>query len=264
MQRDPRATHRRKCKEYHVRRHQMGGSTTVSADESREILIELTGRMSHSAIARAIGTSHNYITKIIAGDIKRVSPKRAAQIEAARAHRPTDSGHVSPLGARRRLQALHALGYSWSRISQEIGGYSLGGIKRLVAGDSPAIEAQHDQLVRALYDRLSMKLPVAANPHEASGIARARNTAKRNGWPPPLAWDDPDDPTEQPTTVAGRRGVDDAVVERILSGDFTLAATATPDERRVIVARWRADGRAVNELERATGWQPQRYSREVA
>ena len=35
---------------------------------------------------------------------------------------------------------------------------------------------------------------------------RARHTARINGWPPPLAWDDIDDPDETPTGHEPRRG----------------------------------------------------------
>lgn len=190
--------HRRKCKDYNYRRHVMGGSTTVPADEAREILTDLAARMSYSAIARALGTSHNYVTSIIRGKTLRISPQRAAEIRKIRLHRPADTSHVSPLGARRRLQALHALGYTWARLEGELGGYSLGAIKCLVHEQVPVIEARNDERIRAAYDRLSMILPTSDVPQERSGIARARNAARRKGWPPPLAWDNIDDPNERP------------------------------------------------------------------
>jgi hypothetical protein len=47
--------------------------------------------------------------------------------------------------------------------------------------------------VRDIYDQLSMQIP------EGRYVARTRNHAERMGWPPPLAWDDIDDPDECPS-----------------------------------------------------------------
>lgn len=253
--------HRRKCKNYHYRRHVMGGSTTVPTDEARVILVDLADRMSYSAIARALDTSHGYVTKIIRGEIQRMSPDRAAAVRALVGHQPTDTSHVSPLGARRRLQALHALGYSWSRLDGALDGYSLTAIKQLVGGQTPVIEAQHDQLIRSVYERLAMRLPTSDDAHERSGIGRARNAARRKGWPPPLAWTDIDDPDERPTRFVADSVAticDPVVVTRILAGDWGLRATR--EERFEVIARWPgSDG----ELERRTGWNVARDRREM-
>lgn len=263
MSRDPEA-HRRKCKDYHYRRHVMGGSTTVPADASREVLTHLAARMSYSAIARALGTSHNYVTKIVRGEIKRVSPERAEAIRRLHSHRPDDTSHVTPLGARRRLQALHALGYSWARIASEIDGYSLTGIKDLVTGRSPVIEAQHDLAIREVYNRLSMKLPTSSNVSERSGITRARNVSRERGWPPPLAWDSIDDPNERPTTIARETAwedtVDHAVVWRVINGQ-PRPRQLTRAESAQVVHTLLSRGISTTAIERDYGLKAERYER---
>lgn len=249
----------RKHKQYLARAHAMGGSTTVPADDTVPVLVELASRMSYSAIGKALGTSHNYVTRVIAGDIKRMQPARRAAILALAGYQPTDTSHVSARGTARRLQALHALGYSWARLEREVGRYSLGAIKQVVHGQTPVVEAQHAAAVAETYERLAMRLPQPVNRNEASGISRARNTARRMGWPPPLAWDCID--TDAHPAGGRTTDLDPVVVDRILGGDFTLAATATKPERIAVVARWTGTS---NELERRTGWKPERYKTEVA
>lgn len=105
------------------------------------------------------------------------------------------------------------------------------------------------EAVKRAYDALSM----TPGP---SSLTAAR--AKKAGWLPPLAWEDIDAgilATED--TPADDTYIDHAAIERVLAGDYRIPTT--PAERAVIVQRWVALGRTVNELERATGWRPSRY-----
>ena len=58
--------------------------------------------------------------------------------------------------------------------------------------------------------------------------------------------------------------VDEVMVERILSGDFSNSRSATGPERRLVVAAWPATGRPLADLERGTGWKADRYREDVA
>lgn len=249
----------RQHKQYLARAHAMGGSTTVPAGATVKVLADLAERMSYTAIARELGTSHNYVTRVIRGEIKRMQPSRYAAIMALGDFRPTGTVHVDARATARRLQALHALGYSWERLEREIGSYSLGAIKQVVYGRTPVVEAQHAEVVAETFERLSMRLPEPANRNEASGVTRARNTARRNGWPPPLAWDD----IERDDRPAGGhdRSVDEVVVQRILDGDFTLAKNATKAEREAVVEAWTG---SLAQLARQTGWKVERYRKDGA
>jgi hypothetical protein len=182
----------RKHRQYLARAYAMGGSTTVPAGDTVQVLADLSQRMSYSAIGRALGTSHNYVSRVITGEIKRMQPARHAAIMALADYQPADRSRITARGTARRLQALHALGYSWARLERELGFYSLSGIKRIIYGDRPTITATHAVAVAETYERLSMRLPQAADQYEAAGISRSRNHARALGWPPPLAWDDID------------------------------------------------------------------------
>ena len=97
--------------------------------------------------------------------------------------------------ALRRIQALQALGWSVPAIAKEVGKnhrhlYSL--------SRHPTIYASTFVEIDAAYQRMLMRTPSAITPSERSSVTKAKRYAARMGYVPPLAWDDIDDPDEQP------------------------------------------------------------------
>ena len=109
------------------------------------------------------------------------------------------TGHGPIVGATRRLQALGAMGWSMMAVADETGLHfvTLACVQR---GAQKRIGAQLNRGITDVHDRLHMT---------PGPSVRARNDAHRNGWAPPLAWDDIDDPDETPTgverTITGRK-----------------------------------------------------------
>lgn len=99
---------------------------------------------------------------------------------------------VSPLGTRRRLQALAALGWSLGEIGRRMG-CTVEAVMHLRTWDGRML-AQTAAKVSAIYEELSHQVP------SGRYATRARNHAKRRGWAPPLAWDEGeiDDPDARP------------------------------------------------------------------
>ena len=105
--------------------------------------------------------------------------------------------YIDATGARRRLQALIAIGWSLTSLGTRLGmlpgnAYKLLGAKRIEAGTHRAVQALYEQL----WDQ-----PNNPTGHYAKASAtRARNMAKTRGWAPPMAWDDEtiDDPHTRP------------------------------------------------------------------
>lgn len=173
-------------------------------------------------------------------------------------------------GVARRLQALAALGWT----SKDLGpllGVSDARVQHLTNMKYPKAHPDTIDAVRALYDRLSMTVPVDRKTTGRGGAAvhdRQRRAAAAKGYLPPLAWDDEsiDDPHALPHRPRAqdnhhhRDSVDPIVVERILAGD--RMPWATPAEKAEVVRRWTAGGRSLNDLERLTGWKPSRYYKE--
>lgn len=97
---------------------------------------------------------------------------------------------VDATGTRRRVQALVALGYSLSAQCAVLG-RTVNNYYKVTR--KPKVFAETARAVRDLYRELEM---TPAPP--SHGAVLARRHAARNGWLPPLAWDDIDDPREKP------------------------------------------------------------------
>lgn len=100
-----------------------------------------------------------------------------------------ESYTVSARGSIRRIHALVAIGWSMEHQAER-----LGINKRVIQGFAAKSPETRTRVATAkryadLYDELHM----TPGPSQ-----RARLIAKRKGWMPPLAWDDIDDPGEQP------------------------------------------------------------------
>lgn len=164
------------------------------------------------------------------------------------------------LGTMRRLQALAALGHTFMRMADALS-MTQAGAHHLATRNRGYVRATTAAKVDALYEAWSMTLPSEATTRERKAATYARGVARKHGWAPPLAWDDIDT-DHRPLRPAGARRsvVDDAVVLRILGGDWHLAATATPDERTAVTTGWTRSGRSLNDLERLTGWRADRYT----
>lgn len=118
-------------------------------------------------------------------------PCRRAKMRYEKARLVTGPRKVSALGTQRRLQALRALGWSLDDIAVACG-YTGGGAFRYLLKSDTVTRATAAK-VAAVYEQLALTTPTS---HRAPFC---RRHAARQGWPPPLAWDDIDNPDEQPT-----------------------------------------------------------------
>lgn len=111
--------------------------------------------------------------------------------------------HCDGTGARRRLQALAALGWTTVEIGAELGitGEAVQFIRDV---DSHRMYRATADRIAAVYDRLSMRVP----PKWTRYRTRVQTLALRRGWAPPLAWDDDeiDDPGARPNLASPRNG----------------------------------------------------------
>lgn len=167
---------------------------------------------------------------------------------------------VPAVGYRRRLRALQALGWSYTRLAPLLGCNTSTLHARTEA--TTVSRANHERMVE-VYDRLSMTTPIGTH------VERDRRRAQAKGWAPPLAWDDDslDDPDAQPYRGRTRganpelQRVDEVVVERALNGERVRANIA---ERSEVSARWVAAGRSLESLNEAQGWNVYRDARRAA
>ncbi|WP_156759529.1 hypothetical protein [Microbacterium karelineae] len=100
-----------------------------------------------------------------------------------------DRSTIDARGARRRVQALVALGWTLSAVAKRAG-LSGPGVSDLTrAGHCWAGTAR---AIRDVYEEMSMSLPPAETRIQRRDVSIAKSMARREGWVPPLAWDDID------------------------------------------------------------------------
>lgn len=160
----------------------------------------------------------------------------------------TGSGYAVPAWrARRRLQALQALGWSLPVVAEHVGC----DYRDLyhIAHQETVTRARFES-IDATFAKLCMTLPTAETVAQRVSVSKTRAHAARKGFVPPLAWTDIDDPAEQPRghvqARARKTDLDPVVVDRILAGDASLAATRA--ERLEVIRRWPGSQTALERL----------------
>lgn len=132
-------------------------------------------------------------------ETKRVHRATAAKILAVKVgdrDLVAEGRPVDGTGTARRIQALALMGWSVPQIAQRAG-KTPGTLRRALSGAT--VKADTARAVSAAYDQLwSTPAPASA------ASTRTRNRAAREGWAPPLAWDDDtiDDPAATPAETA--------------------------------------------------------------
>lgn len=96
---------------------------------------------------------------------------------------------VSSRGVRRRIEALRALGWTEPQLCAEMGIRFPQAVRNWT--HSETVTTRTYDKVAALYERLSMTPPPAGKAAEY-----ARTVGRRNGFVPPLGWDDIDNDPE--------------------------------------------------------------------
>ncbi len=150
---------------------------------------------------------------------------------------------VDARGTRRRLQALVALGWSATRIATRLD-VTHDQIFHWLAAER--VTNTTEARVTALYERMSATAPPTATYGDRISRTRARNHAARQGWAPPLAWDDIDtDEHPADIIVIHPDTVDQVQVDLAVHGYET---TLTPAERRLVVEQLLHNGHTDLEL----------------
>ncbi|MEU4640858.1 hypothetical protein [Micromonospora sp. NPDC023814] len=117
---------------------------------------------------------------------------------------------VVSIGPTRRIRALVALGWNFRELARRAG-YSRRTVQDVAYARRAVITVHTARWVSDLYERLS------GTP---GGSKYALVVAARYGWAPPAAWDNIDDPNEQPN-LGGENDdlVDEVAVRRALEGE---------------------------------------------
>lgn len=148
--------------------------------------------------------------------------------------------HIDATGTARRLQILAWHGYGWASIAPRLGA-SRRRVAELAIRRHPRVHRNTAAAVADLYDTLT-RLPAPTG----QAAAYARTVAKRNGWPPPAAWDDDslDDPDARPCVAPELNEplIDEVAVRLAVRGDSAVIARLTDAEREHAALRMLATG----------------------
>lgn len=203
-----RRANSRYLKAYRVSRAQTGPRRIPAAPVHAHIG-HLRRTMSLGTIAVAAGLSRDTVRHALTHDT--ITPRVATAILNIRTTTPTARHQVAAHGTVRRLRALACLGYSVSDIA-EASGRSKKALEELRRGGEGAQYVHGDTAlaVARVYDALWMtpKSGRGLNAQTRGHIGQTIRSAARQGWVPPLAWDDAtiDDPDAVPEGAGYKPG----------------------------------------------------------
>lgn len=170
-------------------RRQRGERNLVPIEEVLpHILMLRASGMSQTLIARQAGVSQAVISYITTGRNKTVQTEKAKKILAVRPRRFDGNAERPAIGSIRRIRALYSLGHSRAVIST-LSGLSVASITLLAEGRWKVIDNEAATSLAATYRQLM---------HKRGDSWKNERRAAAERWAGPLAWDDIDDPNEQP------------------------------------------------------------------
>lgn len=211
----------------------------VDAEPVRQHLLGLRAAgVGIKRVATLSGLTTFTIRRVSKPTTDRVSRQTANLILAIQAGPAVMAGGVmvDATGTRRRLRALAAIGWSFSELGRRLDRKQQF-ISHLAEDGCALVTAATTRRVAELYDQLSGTPAPPSQP-----ATRARRNAEREGWAPPLAWEEDtiDDPAAQPDPGKSKAlGADWLLVERALHGE---AVELTQIDRHAAVQEGRRRG----------------------
>lgn len=148
--------------------------------------------------------------------IRRSTEQRVLSIPITRPFKAENCSKADAAGARRRLQALAVAGWPEAAMAARMG-VEEKTVRRALTGNA-LVSRRTLAKVRALFAEVWNKRPEDCGVLPVSA-KRARLLAERHGWHPVGAWDDIDDPNEEPQY--GERA---SRVEAVIEDTAELAA----------------------------------------
>lgn len=171
-------------------------------------LVEVTAVAEHIAELREVGLGINRIAELSGVDSRSIARAlKSGRMRGFSAKKildvPVDWRLASPAakiprtGTMRRLQSLAAIGYSYRRIGEHLGGVDAKNICKYALGRQ-GVTAAFARRVEDVFHELQLR-PL---PRDSSST-QARARALEKGWAPPLAWDEEaiDDPLAKPAAA---------------------------------------------------------------
>jgi AraC-like DNA-binding protein len=199
------------------------------------------------------GTLHALLSTHHAATRPRVRAGTAQRIRQVKpvSHHPAA---VDSTGAKRRLQALIANGWSMTRLATQVHCHP-STISRLLR--STTITRSIDHAIRDLYTRLAEQPAPTAATGERSSVEAARRYADAHGWVTPDRWTDIDHDL-QPHSLRTDTDIDQVAISRALDGRPT---ELNHRERRLAAQLLTAQGLSLRNIAARLAINPRTVSR---
>lgn len=182
---------RRGRKQYVVNR-QLGRPGLVDAAPARQRLQQLTQTMTWTQICEAADSDPRGLQLVADGRRTQIRRTTLDRIMSVKPQAPAPGKYLDATGYRRRLQALRAIGWSAQAIANKAQTGEVC-VQRICAGGQPTVRQVLAEKILKVFAELHR---TPAPPGRSA--TRTRNNALLNGWAPPGAWDDIDDPSAVP------------------------------------------------------------------
>lgn len=245
--------------EYNRRRNEAIAAGTWRT-ETRPVQLHvrslMVAGMGYKRVAALAGVAESTVGRLLYGRPDRgTPPPKTIRYDLAQAILAVELGlapgsNIEASGTARRVQALHALGYTLTEQAERIG-WTLQNFSRIIRdGAVPyagMVTVRTAQDVGRMFDELSMIRPTG------QAADNARKQAQARGWFPPLAWDDDtiDDPAALPCVLpaAGERlpGADELLLQHAAAEHDVILDMPTRVE---LIRRLTADQRSTPEIAR--------------
>jgi hypothetical protein len=141
--------------------------------------------------------------------------------ERHRARRGLESPYVSPIGARRRVQALIAIGHTYMTIAAA-SGLGKQAVYKIAAGVNDKLMPETVAKILAGFEALSTT---------PGACRRNVKLSRLRGWAPAGMWDAIDDPDEEVDCSEDPDLVDEVLVERFLKGHASASQLNDAEKR---------------------------------
>lgn len=180
--------HRRADLERELRRQRGERSLVPVAEVLPHILMLRATGMSQTMIAREAGVAQSAISYVTTGRNKTCQADVARRILTVRPHRFDGNAERPAIGSIRRVRALYSLGHGRADISTR-SGLSIASVSLLAEARWNVIDNKAATALAETYRQLV---------HQRGTNWKNERRAAREGWAPPGAWDDIDDPNAVP------------------------------------------------------------------
>ncbi|WP_157121219.1 hypothetical protein [Nocardia miyunensis] len=187
----------RKYAQYELRTRYAGAPGYVPYEPIRDHIEELAALgLPMASIARDAGCLPNTVRNIRAGLSATVRIRQATAIRAVTVHPNERQQIVLAVGAMRRLQALHAIGWPWKGIAEYAPNVA-------AAVMSQMTRPRQGRTVIAWWTWLAIHDAYEQLSGTPGDSDRARRVATEHGWWAPLDWEglDIDDPRVEPSAA---------------------------------------------------------------